>query len=98
MATLPMIFYGFQGLFVFRWGGFNFIPQIAHIIMTLNVGSVWWETMFFLLDFEVAFKGMVVGMFIWFPFIYQQQKYFYAHPKEADEFLFNPRWNEPPKK
>ncbi|MEW6094858.1 MAG: hypothetical protein AB1531_12935, partial [Chloroflexota bacterium] len=39
-ASMLMFRYGTLGLLVFRWDGFNIIPQIGHILMTLAVAYV----------------------------------------------------------
>ena len=37
IALLPQYYYGTMGLFVVSWDAANLVPQITHIIITLNV-------------------------------------------------------------
>ncbi len=38
-----MLRYGTFGLFVFPWQGFNLIPQVGHLLMTLGVATTLWQ-------------------------------------------------------
>ncbi len=60
-----LFFFGTLGLVVFPWKGMNIIPQLAHIIMTLNVLWVVWD-MLKKGDYKTASIGMLAGIIIWF--------------------------------
>ena len=94
-AALPgMAYYGGLGLFVFPWRlDFSLIPQISHVIMSLNVVNEVVESVK-TRDYENGFLGLGLGLLAWLPFIYLQNKYIYTHPEEVDAILFNPEENE----
>ncbi len=92
-ASVPMAWYGTGGLFVFGWEGYNLIPQIGHILMTLAVIYVLlrviraraWRTMVL---------GLALGLAILIPFTIVQNRWFGAHP-EMLEMLFSGDWALP---
>ncbi|EFC45361.1 hypothetical protein NAEGRDRAFT_79464 [Naegleria gruberi] len=90
-ASLPgLMYYGGLGLVVFPWKlGMNLIPQFSHLIMSANVLMELNKTLA-VGDFENAFKGTMLGLLFWLPFIFIQNKYLYSHQEEASEILWNP--------
>ena len=86
MAILPMFFFGVLGLIVFPWSGMNIIPQIAHIIMTLNVGWLVFVT-FKTNDYKAATVGMLLGIVIFSVFIGFQQNYVATHPEDFKRIM-----------
>lgn len=93
-ASVPMLRYGTGGLFTFGWSGYNIVPQIGHILMTLAVIYVMvyivrsrrWKTLGL---------GVALGLAILIPFMAVQTLWFNAHP-EVLEMLFTPeRWSPP---
>ena len=86
MAILPMFFFGVLGLIVFPWSGMNIIPQIAHIIMTLNVGWLVLIT-FKTNDYKAATVGMLLGIVIFSVFIGFQQNYVATHPEDFKRIM-----------
>ncbi len=81
MATLPLFFFGTGGLIVFPWKGMNIIPQISHIIMTLNLLVMFWE-MFKSHDYKNASIGLLLSIIVFSFFIAFQQNYVFQHPEE----------------
>ncbi len=86
MAILPMFFFGVLGLFVFPWSGMNIIPQIGHIIMTLNIIWTIW-IMFKTNDYKVAAIGMLLGIVIFSIFIGFQQRYVATHQEDFKRIM-----------
>ena len=86
MAILPMFFFGVLGLFVFPWNGVNIIPQVGHIIMTLNIG---WAVLVTLktYDYKAATLGMLLGIAVFSVFIGFQQNYMATHPEDLQRIL-----------
>lgn len=92
-ASVPMVWYGTGGLFVFGWEGYNLIPQIGHVLMTLGVIYVlmWairaraWRTLVL---------GLALGLAILIPFMIVQNRWFGAHP-EMLQMLFGGDWALP---
>jgi hypothetical protein len=86
MAILPMFFFGVLGLFVFPWKGVNIIPQVGHIIMTLNIG---WAVLITLNthDYKAATIGMLLGTVIFSVFIGFQQHYVATHPEDFKRIM-----------
>ena len=86
MAILPMFFFGTLGLFVFPWHGMNIIPQIGHIIMTLNIlWAVW--IMFKTNDYKAATIGMLLGIAVFSVFIGFQQRYVATHQEDFKRIM-----------
>jgi hypothetical protein len=86
IAILPMFFFGVGGLIVFPWSGMNIIPQIAHIIMALNIGwtiSVTIRTN----DYKASTVGLLLGIAIFSFFIGFQQNYVASHPEEFKKIM-----------
>ena len=86
MAILPMFFFGVLGLFVFPWNGMNIIPQIGHMLMTLNIG---WAVLVTLHthDYKAATIGMLLGIVVFSVFIGFQQNYVATHPEDVKRIL-----------
>jgi len=86
-AGVLMFRYGTLGLFVFAWDGYNIIPQIGHILMTLAV-------IYILVDvirnrrWRTLVWGLVLGCAILVPLMVVQNAWFEAHP-EMLEALFS---------
>jgi len=86
-AGVLMFRYGTLGLFVFKWDGYNIIPQIGHILMTLAV-------IYILVDiirhrrWKALILGAVLGLAILIPLMVVQGAWFEAHP-EMLEALFS---------
>ncbi|MBA4379549.1 MAG: hypothetical protein C0393_02485 [Anaerolinea sp.] len=82
-----MFRYGTLGLFVFNWDGYNIIPQVGHILMTLAV-------IYTLVDiihhrrWKALILGAVLGLAILIPLMALQGAWFSAHP-EMLEALFS---------
>ena len=86
MAILPMFFFGTLGLIVFPWNGMNIIPQIGHIIMTLNIGWVVLAT-FKTNDYKTAAIGLLLGIVVFSIFIGFQQNYVTTHPEDFKRIM-----------
>ena len=86
MAILPMFFFGVLGLFVFPWNGVNIIPQIGHMLMTLNIG---WAVLVTLNthDYKAATIGMLLGIVVFSVFIGFQQNYMATHSEDFKKIL-----------
>lgn len=87
-AILPMFFFGTLGMFVFSWKGANIIPQIAHIIMTLNIVAALFIT-YKTNDYKSAAIGMLLGIVIFSIFIAFQQNYEFSHHKDFERIMEN---------
>ena len=87
-AILPMFFFGTLGMFFLPWKGMNIIPQIAHIIMTVNI-FLTLHTTLTEKDYRFATIGLLVSIIVFAPFIGLQQKYTRDHPKRFEEVLIN---------
>lgn len=92
-ACVPMFRYGTGGLFAFGWDGYNIIPQIGHILMTLAV--------IYVLVCVVRNRtrrtlglGLALGLAIMIPFMVVQTWWFDAHPEMLD-MLFSGDWSFP---
>ena len=86
MAILPMFFFGVLGLVIFPWNGMNIIPQIGHLIMTLNI--MWIVLVTFKTgDFKVATTGLLLGIVVFSPFIGFQQHYTSSHPEDFKRIM-----------
>ena len=86
MAILPMFFFGVLGLFVFPWDGVNIIPQIGHMLMTLNIGWAVFVTLN-THDYKAATIGMFLGIVVFSVFIGFQQQYVATHPEDFKKIL-----------
>jgi hypothetical protein len=86
VAILPMFFFGVLGLFVFPWKGVNIIPQIGHIIMSLNIGWAIFITLY-THDYKAATIGMLLGIAVFSVFIGFQQQYAATHPEDLKRIL-----------
>jgi hypothetical protein len=78
-ASVLMFRYGTLGLFVFAWDGYNIIPQIGHILMTLAVIYVLVEAIRNRRWKSLGW-GVAVGVAILIPLIIVQYAWFGAHP------------------
>jgi hypothetical protein len=92
-GSVLMCYYGTGGLFVFGWDGYNVIPQIGHILMTLTViytvvrvvrGRRW----------RTLGLGVLLGLAIFIPLIIVQTRWLSTHPEVA-EMLFSGNWEIP---
>jgi hypothetical protein len=86
IAILPMFFFGFLGMFVFPWKSKNLIPQLGHIIMTLNIGWTIYIT-FITADYKTATIGTLLGIVLFSIFISFQQLYVASHPQDLKRIL-----------
>jgi len=59
LGLLPMFFFGTLGMFALPWHGMNIIPQIGHIIMTLNIGWLIISTFR-----EISFRQATIGLLL----------------------------------
>ncbi|WP_010245173.1 hypothetical protein [Acetivibrio cellulolyticus] len=80
VSILPLFFFGGLGIYFFPWSGNNIIAQICHIFMVLNMLWVLVET-FSKADFKAATIGLLIGVFVFSPFITFQQTYTISHPE-----------------
>lgn len=80
-AILPMFFFGTLGILFFPWKGMNIIPQIGHIIMTLNIAWTVYATIM-QKDFIASTVGLFIGILVFAPFIGLQQNYMREHPED----------------
>ena len=83
-----MFFFGTLGMFFLPWSGMNIIPQVGHIIMTLNI-TITIYTSFAMGDFKRAAIGVVIGIVVFAPFIAFQQTYVRDHPDDFNLILIN---------
>ncbi|MDI6770387.1 MAG: hypothetical protein QMD04_12035 [Anaerolineales bacterium] len=78
-AGVLMFRYGTLGMFVFAWDGYNIIPQIGHILMTLAV-------LYILVDvirnrrWRALGWGLALGLAILIPLVFAQNAWFAAKP------------------
>jgi len=85
-AGVLMFRYGTLGLFVFSWGGYNIIPQIGHILMTLAV-------IYVLVDavrhrrWQALGMGVALGLVILLPLMIVQNAWFEAHPGMLEQLF-----------
>ena len=90
-ASVLMFRYGAGGLFAFGWDGYNIIPQIGHILMTLAV-------IYVLLcivrnrAWRMLGLGLGLGVAILIPLTLVQTWWFNAHPVML-EMLFSGDWS-----
>jgi len=82
LGVLPMFFFGTLGMVVIPWGGMNIVPQIGHIVMTLNIFWLLVST-FREKGFQSATIGLLLSIFLFSGFIGAQQSYVRDH---ADRF------------
>ncbi|PKL18525.1 MAG: hypothetical protein CVV49_05425 [Spirochaetae bacterium HGW-Spirochaetae-5] len=86
LGILPMFFFGTLGMFVIPWGGMNIIPQIGHIIMTLNI--LWLSISTFKEKvFKSATIGLFLSIFLFSIFIGIQQTYVKNHQDDFQKIL-----------
>ena len=78
-GSMLMFRYGTLGLFVFRWDGFNIVPQIGHILMTLAVIYTLADIIRFR-RWKMLGMGVVLGLAILAPLMAIQGAWFDAHP------------------
>lgn len=92
-GSVLMFYYGTGGLFVFGWDGYNIIPQIGHILMTLAViytvvhvvrGRSW----------KTLGLGVLLGLAIFIPLMIVQTRWLSTHPG-VTEMLFSGNWEIP---
>jgi hypothetical protein len=88
LAILPMFFFGTLGMFFLSWSGMNIIPQVGHIIMTLNIALTIYTT-FTTRDFKAAVTGFIMGIVIFAPFIAFQQTYVRNNPDDFNRIVIN---------
>jgi len=88
IAILPMLFFGTLGMFFLPWNGMNIIPQIGHIIMTLNIA---WSIygIYKLQNYQSATTGLFAGIIIFSIFIAIQQSYVREHPEDFKRILID---------
>ena len=86
LAILPMFFFGTLGMFFLSWTGMNNIPQVGHIIMTLNIALTIYIT-FTTGNFKEAAIGFALGIVVFAPFIAFQQTYVRNHPGDFNRIL-----------
>jgi hypothetical protein len=89
-GAVMMFRYGTGGLFVFGWDGYNLIPQIGHILMTLAVIYVG-ITIVRHRKWKALGLGLALGVAILIPLTIVQGQWFAAHP-EMMEMLFAGEW------
>ena len=90
---MPMFRYGTGGPFAFGWDGYNLIPQIGHILMTLAVIYVL-ASMVRRRARRTLALGIALGVAILIPFTIAQTSWFNTHP-EMLEMLFTGDWSFP---
>jgi hypothetical protein len=73
-------------MFVLPWRGMNIIPQIGHMIMTLNIGWVVLTT-FRMSDYKTAVIGLLLGIVIFSIFIGFQQNYVATHLEDFKRIM-----------
>jgi hypothetical protein len=94
MAILPLFFFGTCGLFVFPWSGMHIIPQIGHIIMTLNMIVIITD-LYKEKDFKAGATGLLIGTFVFAWFLGLQQNYVYRHMDEFQRIIGFPEPKNP---
>lgn len=86
IGILPLFFFGTMGLIIFPWGGYNIIPQISHILMTLNV--IWAVYSIFSTGaYKAATIGFLISILICGSFIAFQQIYTRTHQEDLHKIL-----------
>lgn len=85
-ASALMFRYGTLGLFVFGWDGYNIIPQVGHILMTVAVAYVLYGVFRERAWGELT-TGALLGLAILVPYMVVQHWWFNANPW-AMEVLF----------
>jgi hypothetical protein len=78
-ASVLMFRYGTLGLLVFSWEGFNIIPQIGHILMTLAVAYALFDILRRRDWASLAF-GLLAGLAILVPLMLVQNAWLKARP------------------
>ena len=90
LAILPMFFFGTLGMFFLSWSGMNIIPQVGHLIMTLNIVFAIYTT-FTTNDYKAATIGLIFSIVVFAIFISFQQAYVRTHPDDFIRILVNPK-------
>jgi hypothetical protein len=86
-ASVLMLRYGTGGLFAFGWDGYNLIPQVGHLLMTLAVlyvGAIVVRRR----QWRALALGLIAGAAILVPLMLSQSAWFAAHPGML-EMLFS---------
>lgn len=86
IGILPMVFFGMMGLFIFPWGGVANIPQVGHLVMTLNV--IWAVyTIVKTADYKALALGLLASIILYVPFIAYQQIYCRTHTDDLQRII-----------
>ncbi len=86
IGILPMVFFGMMGLFIFPWGGVANIPQVGHLVMTLNV--IWAVyTIVKTADYKALALGLLASIILYVPFIAYQQIYCRMHTDDLQRII-----------
>jgi hypothetical protein len=85
-ASVPMFRYGTLGLFAFAWDGYNIIPQIGHILMTLAVLYIAVDVVR-RRDWKALGWGLALGFAILIPFMMVQNAWFETHPEMLEKLF-----------
>ncbi|MBN1501024.1 MAG: hypothetical protein JW982_12760 [Spirochaetes bacterium] len=85
-SSVMMIRWGFLGLFMFSWEGFNIIAQIGHIAMTFTVIYTFF-TLIKQKKFKSLIAGLLLGLIITIPYSYIQINWFNDRPGFLDQFF-----------
>lgn len=86
IALVPLYYYGTMGLFLIQWNISNLFPHITHVIITLNV--IW--ILYLLLkkpNFDSLGKGLLIGVFLFFPLFAVVHHYVQSHSTELLQLL-----------
>lgn len=86
IGILPMVFFGTMGLFLFPWGGVSNIPQVGHIVMTLNVIWAVYVTIK-TEDYKALALGLLASCVLYMPFMAYQQYYCRTHAEDLQRIL-----------
>ena len=86
MAILPMFFFGVESLIYSPWNRASLIPQIAHIIMAMNIGWTFFVSVK-TNDYIAAAVGLFLGIIIFSFLIRMQQNYVAAHPGDFERIM-----------
>ena len=85
-GSVLMFRYGTLGLFVFRWAGFNIVPQIGHLLMTLAVIYTLADIVRFR-RWKMLGMGVVLGLAILVLLMVVQNAWFNAHPGMLEQLF-----------
>ena len=86
MAILPMFFFGVGSLFFSPWKGAHLLPQIAHIIMAMNIGWAFFVSVI-TNDYVAAAVGLFLGIVVFSFFIRLHQNYVATHPGDFERIM-----------